>query len=64
MSSKNANARTGSPDSDGDFSVEDAHRSGRPSKIDDEMKALVQANKHLMVRKLATTLKVSVFMTI
>jgi len=59
MSSKNASARTGSPDS-GDFSVKDAHRSGRPSKIDDEMKALVQANKHLMVRKLATALKVSV----
>jgi len=29
---------------DGDFSVKDAHRSGRPFKInDDEMKALVQA---------------------
>jgi len=35
-------------------------RSGRPSKIDnDEMKALMQANKHSMVR-LATALKVSV----
>jgi len=45
----------------GDFSVKDAHRSGRPSKIDDdEMKALVQANKHSTVRELATTLKVSV----
>ena len=45
----------------GDFSVKDAHRSGRPSKIDDdEMKALVQANKHLTVRELATALKVSV----
>jgi len=32
---------------DGDFSVKDAHRSGRPSKIDDDkMKTLVQANKH------------------
>jgi len=31
---------------DGDFSVKDAHRSGRLSKIDDdEMKALMQANK-------------------
>ena len=39
----------------------DAHHSDRPSKIDDdEMKALVQANKHSMVRELATTLKVSV----
>ena len=38
---------------DGDFSVKDAHRSGRPSKIDDdEMKALVQANKHSTVREL------------
>jgi len=32
---------------DSDFSVKDAHHSGRPSKIDDnEMKALMQANKH------------------
>jgi len=46
---------------DGDFSVKDAHRFGRPSKIDDdEMKALVQANKHSTVRELATVLKVSV----
>ncbi|XP_018057226.1 PREDICTED: histone-lysine N-methyltransferase SETMAR-like [Atta colombica] len=46
---------------DGDFSVKDAHRSDRPSKIDDdEMKALVQANKHSTVRELATALKVSV----
>jgi len=45
---------------DDDFSVKDANRSGRPSKIDnDEMKALMQANKHSMVR-LATALKVSV----
>jgi len=45
----------------GDFSVKDAHRFGRPSKIDDdEMKALVQANKHSTVRELATVLKVSV----
>ena len=44
-----------------DFSVKDAHRSGRPSKInDDEMKALVQANKHSTVRELAIALKVSV----
>ena len=44
----------------GDFSVK-AHRSGKPSKIDDdEMKALVQANKHSMVREFATTLKVFV----
>ncbi|XP_012062024.1 PREDICTED: histone-lysine N-methyltransferase SETMAR-like [Atta cephalotes] len=44
-----------------DFSVKDAHRSGRPSKIDNnEMKALVQANKHSTVRELATSLKVSV----
>jgi len=44
---------------DGDFSVKDAHRSGRPFKIDDdEMKALVQANS--TVRELATALKVSV----
>ncbi|XP_012062025.1 PREDICTED: histone-lysine N-methyltransferase SETMAR-like [Atta cephalotes] len=46
---------------DGDFSIKDAHRSDRPSKIDDnEMKALVQTNKHSMVRELATALKVSV----
>jgi len=46
---------------DGDFSVKDAHRSGMPSKIDDdEMKALVQANKHSTVRELVTALKVSV----
>jgi len=46
---------------DDDFSVKDVHRSSRPSKIDDdEMKALVQANKHSTVRKLATALKVSV----
>jgi len=45
---------------DDDFSVKDANRSGRPSKIDDEMKALVQANKHSMIRELATALKVSV----
>ncbi|XP_018047750.1 PREDICTED: histone-lysine N-methyltransferase SETMAR-like [Atta colombica] len=46
---------------DGDFSVKDAHRFGRPFKIDDdEMKALVQANKHSTVRELATVLKVSV----
>ena len=48
---------------DGDFSIKDAHRSGgdRPSKIDDdEMKALVQANKHSTVRELAIALKVSV----
>ncbi|XP_018049505.1 PREDICTED: histone-lysine N-methyltransferase SETMAR-like [Atta colombica] len=46
---------------DGDFSVKDAHRSGMPSKIDDdEMKALVQANKHSTVRELVTVLKVSV----
>jgi len=38
---KNADARIGSPDDD-DFSVKNAHRSGRPSKIDDKMKALVQ----------------------
>jgi len=45
---------------DGELSVKDAHRSGRPSKIeDDEMKALVQANEHSTVRKLATALKVS-----
>ena len=44
---------------DGNFSIKDAHRSGRPSKIDDdEMKVLVQANKHLTVRELATALKV------
>jgi len=43
---------------DGDFSVKDGHRSGRPSKI--EMKALVQANKYLTVREFATALKVSV----
>jgi len=41
------------------FSVKDAHCSGRPSKIDDdEMKALVQANKHSTVREFATALKV------
>jgi len=41
--------------------IKDAHRSGRPSKIDDdEMKALVQANKHSTVWELATVLKVSV----
>jgi len=46
---------------DGDFSIKDAHRSGRPSKIDDnEMKALVQTNKHSILRKLATALKVSI----
>jgi len=45
---------------DGDFSVKDAHHSGRPSKIDDEMKALVQTNKHSTVREIATALKVSV----
>ena len=46
---------------DGDFSVKDAHRSDRPSKIDDdEMKALVQANKRSTIRELATALKVSV----
>jgi len=45
----------------GDFSIKDAHRSDRPSKNDnDEMKALMQANKHSTVRKLATALKVSV----
>jgi len=62
MSSKNASASTGSPEfRDDDFSVKDVHRSSRPSKIDDdEMKALVQANKHSTVRKLATALKVSV----
>jgi len=53
---------------DGDFLIKDAYHSGRPSKIDDdEMKALVQANKHSTVRELATALKVSVlevFMTI
>jgi len=44
-----------------DFSVKDAHCSDRPSKIDDdEMKALVQANKYSMVRELAIALKVSV----
>ena len=46
---------------DGDVLVKDTHRSGRPSKIDDdEMKALVQANKHSTVRELAIALKVSV----
>jgi len=46
---------------DGDFSVKDTHRSGRPSKIDDdEMKALVQTNKHSTVRELTTALKVSI----
>jgi len=46
---------------DDDFSVKDAHRSGRPSKIDDdEMKTLVQANKHSTVREFAIALKVSV----
>ncbi|XP_018046253.1 PREDICTED: histone-lysine N-methyltransferase SETMAR-like [Atta colombica] len=46
---------------DGDFSVKDAHRSGRPSKNDnDEMKALMQANKHSTIREFATALKVSV----
>jgi len=46
---------------DGDFSVKNAHRSGRPSKIDDdEMKALVQANKYSTVREIVTALKVSV----
>jgi len=50
---------------DGDFSIKDAHRSGKPSKIDDEMKALVQANEHSMVRELATALKaLEVFMAI
>ncbi|XP_012061536.1 PREDICTED: histone-lysine N-methyltransferase SETMAR-like [Atta cephalotes] len=45
---------------DSDFSVKDAHCSDRPSKIDDdEMKALVQANKHSTIRKLAAALKVS-----
>jgi len=45
----------------GDFSVKDAHRSGRPSEIDDDkIKALVQANKHSTVRELATALKVSI----
>jgi len=45
---------------DSDFLVK-AHCSDRPSKIDDdEMKALVQANKHSTVRKLAAALKVSV----
>jgi len=44
-----------------DFSVKDAHRSSRPFKIDDdEIKELVQANKHSTVRELATALKVSV----
>jgi len=62
MSSKNASARTDSPDSVMVImSVKDAHRSGKASKIDDdEMKALVQANKHSMVRELATALKESV----
>ncbi|XP_018057766.1 PREDICTED: histone-lysine N-methyltransferase SETMAR-like [Atta colombica] len=46
---------------DGDFSIKDAHRSDKPSKIDDdEMKALMQANKYSTVRELATALKVSV----
>ncbi|XP_018045490.1 PREDICTED: histone-lysine N-methyltransferase SETMAR-like [Atta colombica] len=42
---------------DGDFSVKDAHRSGRPFKIDDDE---MKANKHSTVQELATALKVSV----
>lgn len=42
-----------------DFSVKDAHRSGRPSEIDDDkINTLVETNKHSKVRELATALKV------
>lgn len=53
MSSKNV--------SGGDSSIQDDHSSGRLSEIDDDkFKAVVQANKHSMIRELATALKVSI----
>jgi len=59
MSSKNQCQNWFARFRDGDFSVKDAY--GRLFKIDDdEMKALVQANKHSTIRELATILKVSV----
>lgn len=45
---------------EGDFDLNDAPRSGRPTEIDDdELKALVESNSHYTTRYMAETLKIS-----
>ena len=44
----------------GDFSLKDDQRSGRPSEVDDDsMKAKIESNRHITVRKIAKQLNVS-----
>lgn len=44
----------------GDLSLKDDQRSGRPTKVDDhQMKAIIEENRHITVRKIAKRLNVS-----
>jgi len=60
MSSKNASARTDSPDSVMTIFQSKTLIAPRPSKIDDDEMKVLQANKHSTVREFAIALKVSV----
>ncbi|EFN80916.1 Histone-lysine N-methyltransferase SETMAR, partial [Harpegnathos saltator] len=44
----------------GDFSFKDDQRSSRPSEVDeDKMKAIIESNRHIIVREIAKRLNVS-----
>ena len=42
----------------GDFSLKDEQRSGRPNKVDDQIKAIIESDRHVTVRKIEEMLKI------
>ena len=42
----------------GDFSLKDEQRSGRPNEVDDQIKAIIESDRHVSVREMEEMLKI------
>ena len=42
----------------GDFSLKDEGRSGRPNEVDDQIKAIIESDRHVTVREIEEMLKI------